>query len=107
MRILLLKNKKVIDLENEQISSWNYIDTYYEIYYFNHDKSELIYESQIQQTFETLEDYCAYQTEEINELTSELTNANEYIRKLLTPFMNAKIPPEIFEKIENEFLVIH
>lgn len=122
MRILLLKNKKVIDLENKQVSSWKYIDKCYEIYYFNRDIGEhieqddkggqsmdSIYESQIQKTFETLEDYCAYQTvtitlEEYNELTSakeELTKANEYIRKLLMPFVKANVPPEIFKKIEN------
>lgn len=133
MRFLLLKNKKVIDLESKQVSSWNYIDKSkieeygieepcYEIYYFNRDIGEhieqddkggqsmdSIYESQIQKTFETLEDYCAYQTvtitlEEYNELTKakeELNSKNEYIRKLLMPFVNAKVPPEIFEKIEN------
>lgn len=133
MRILLLKNKKVIDLENKQISSWNYIDKTriedygieepcYEVYYFNHDIGEhieqddrggqsmdSIYESQIQKTFDTLEDFLAYQTvtitlEEYNELTKakkELTSNNEFIRKMLVPFVNAKVPPEIFEKIEN------
>lgn len=133
MRILLLKNKKVIDLENKQVSSWNYIDASkieeygieepcYEIYYFNRDIGEhieqddkggqsmdSIYESQIQKAFETLEDYCAYQTvtitlEEYNELTKakeELASKNEYIRKLLMPFVKAKVPPEIFEKIQN------
>lgn len=132
MRILLLKNKKVIDLENKQVSSWNYIDKTriedygieepcYEIYYFNRDIGEhieqddkggqsmdSIYESQIQKTFETLEDYCAYQTvtitlEEYNELTKakeELASKNEYIRKLLMPFVHAKVPLEIFEKIQ-------
>ena len=68
-----------------------------------------IYESQIQKTFETLEDYCAYQTvtitlEEYNNLKNNselLKDREEYIRKLLIPFVRAKIPPEIFKKIEN------
>lgn len=133
MRIILLKNKRIIDLESREVSSWSYIDKSrieeygidepcYEIYYFNRDIGEhieqdnkggqsmdSIYESQIQKTFETLEDYCAYQTvtitlEEYNEFKKAkelLQIRDECLRKLMMPFVKAKVPQEIVEKIVN------